>query len=361
MDTYQDDAPYPPVPCSRILQTLDCDRRFDAPYGTKSPFAFAFRDLEFRQPGNRSFKFYMALRRCKDIHEYRQQVIELYQDEDIAIEIKGEMGKLPIQIIPVPKEAHQKLGEIAHKNHFEKLPPLEIPLVFLGTLPLPRMLANPPTGRYRKDYLTDTLTNKIIDFGVLVPETQMQLGIKFLEIEISKYLAPVEAILNYAGELSKRLVRVCSKPIGISLRGTMGDNPAVQEEAFRVPAFCPNFWENPEEQYWPTADIDMNLFCGQDDFEEVYKSLCDPGIYPDVNVNVTGLRILGEKETRSFTTPFSQKHVDIYIMTEEWVFRSVERHLHLGLEHPWAYYYASSYPLLFGAWKDFLDSLYKNI
>lgn len=361
MESYKEETSYSPVACSRILQTLDCERRFDAPYGSKSPFSFAFRDLEFRQPGNRSYKYYMALRRCKDIREYRQHVIELYQDCDINIEVKGELDKFPIQMIPVPRESHQKLLEIAKKNSFDRLPSLELPLVFLGTLPLPRMMASPPTGRIRRDYLTDILTNKIIDFGVIVPEIHLDLGIKFMEIEISKYLAPVEAILSYTGELSKRIKASMPKPVGISLRGSMADNPSVNEEAFRVPAFSKNFWENQTEQYWPTEDIDMNIFCGEDDYEEVYKELLDPALFADVNVNIKGLSVSGEKDIQSFQTDLRHRHVDIYLMTDEWVLMSMERHLHLGMEHPCSYYYASSYPLLFENWKDFQESLYKHI
>lgn len=361
MDAYKEEIPYPPVACSRILQTLDSEKRFSVPYGSKSPFSFAFRDLEFRQPGNRSYKYYVALRRCKDIKEYRQHVIELYQDCDINIEVKGEQDKLPIQMIPIPRESHQKLLEIAQKNNFDRFPPIEIPLVFLGTLPLPRMMDSPPTGRIRRDYMTEIITNKIIDFGVIVPEIQVDLGIKFIEIEISKYLAPVEATLSYIGELAKRIKSSMPKPVGFSLRGSMADNPAVNEEAFRVPAFGKNFWENPMEKYWPTEDIDLNVFCGEDDYEEVYHALLEPAFFADVNANIKGLSVSGEKPLQSFQTDFNNRHIDIHVMTDEWMLKSVERHLHLGLEHPCAYYYASSYPILFDHWKDFQESLYKHL
>ena len=356
----KNDVPYTPIACSRILQTLDCEKRFGVPYGSKSSFSFAFRDHEFRKAGNRSYKYYMKLRQCKTIKEYRQHVRELYQDSEIDIEVNGESKKFPIQMIPIPRESHKELKEIAIKNKFEQFPPLDVPLVFLSSLPVPRILASPPTGRYRNEFLTEMLTNKIIDFAVIVPEVEIDCGLKHIRLEISRCLASVEAIFAYAGEISKHLKNVAQKPLGISLRGTMADNPAIAEEAFRVPISCKNFWEHNDE-YWPTLDIDLDFFCGAEDFDDIFKSFSEPSVFTDINAKVNGLMMTGETKQLEFLKEGIQKHIDIYIMTDEWVFTSLQRHLHLGLEQPWAYYYATSYPILFEDWGDFLDSLYNFI
>ena len=356
-----EDFSYPPIACSRILQILDCEKRFATAYGSKSAFHFAFRDIEFRKPGSRSYKYYLALRRCKDIKEYRQQVVELYQDVDIDIEVNGEARKFPIQMVPVPKDNHQALYKIAKRNGYPALPPPDVPLVLLSTLPAPRLLGSPPTGRYRSEYLTETLTNKIVDFAILVAETEAERGMKHMGFEISKYLAPIESTLAYAGEMGKRFKAIILKPVAILLRGTIADNCAVDEDAFRVPAYCENFWEVPDANRWPILDIDMNLFCGEQDFDEIYAALQEPAVFADINAELRGLCMSGEAPSREFLKADYQKHVDLYVMTDEWVLKSIQRHLHLGLEQPWAYYYASSYPLLFDNWQEFLDSLYQHM
>lgn len=358
--TSHEDFSYPPVKCSRILQVLDSEKRFSEPYGTKSPFYFAFRDAEFRKPGSRSYKYYMALRRCKDIKEYRQQVVELYQDLDIDIEINGESKKFPIQMIPIPPDCHKALSKIAEKKDEREFPPLEIPLILLSTLPLPRLLASPPTGRFRREYLTELLTNKIIDYGLVVPETELHLGIKYLGIEISKSLAYVEGTLKFAHKVAATLKSVLPRPVAISLRGTMADNPAVIPEAFRVPISCDNFWEG-KHQEWPTIDIDLNIFCGEEDFEDIYNACRDESLFSEFNTEIKGLSKLGDLKPIYHENSKEDKYVDIYVMTDEWVLSSIQRHLHLGLEQPWAYYYASSYPLIFDDWKGFLESFYKHM
>ncbi len=363
METYKEkeEASCIPVLCCRILQILDSQERFGVPYGTKSPFTFAFRDTEFRQPGNRSYRYYMALRRCKDIHEYRQQVRELYEDSTLDIDVNGEIYKFPIQMIPVSKKDQEILLETAKKNEFAGIADTQKPLVFLSTLPVPRLLASPPPGKYRREYLTDLLTNKIIDLAVLVPETALDLGIKTLAMEIAKYLVSVESTLAFISTFCQRLKTVIPKSVGISMRGTVADNPVLQEDALRIPGSCYNFWEVPRHRLWPTYDIDLDFFCGEEEFEEIYSILKDEALFIEVNADIKGLRISGQQIGHSFSHPGIERHLDIYLMSDEWVFKSVQRYLHLGLEQPWAYYYASSYPIVVENWNEFLDSLYKYI
>lgn len=347
------------IPCSRILQILDSEQRFGVPYGTKSPLSFAFRDIEFRQAASRSYRFYMDLRRCKDIHEYRQQVKELYQDMEIEVEVSGEVQKFPIQMIPFANKDYEHLVEVAHQYKRIELKPSSRPFIFLSTLPTPRLLANPPSGKYRREYLKDLLTNKIIDFGILVPEPLVDLGLKSLSSQISRFLAPVESNLLYAVKFCQQLHGLLPKPVTISIRGTLADNPVVQEDAFRVPANCENFWEVPIENAWPNSDIDLDFFCDEDDFEELYHAMQEQALFVDVNADIKGLRVTGPNVNHQFVSTYSNRYLDIYLMTDEWVFTSVQRHLHLGLEQPWLYYYASSHPIIFPNWPEFLESLYK--
>ncbi len=347
-----------PVLCCRILQILDSEKRFNVPYGTYSPFAFAFRDLEFLQPTNRSHRYYMALRRCKDIQEYRQQVCELYQDDEISVEVNGEQKKFPIQIINVPQKDHQNLLQLAKQNNFVGIPEVETPLVLLCTLPLPRLLASPPIGKYRRDYLTNVPTNKIIDFGILIPENLIETGKKYFSNEISKCLTSVESTISFASNFAQRLKSCSPKTIGISIRGSMADNPVLNEDSFRVPASYRNFWEMETQESWTNLDIDLDLFCDEDDFDEIYKFLNDEELFSNLNVDIKGLRVSEHHTGKKNFRDKNCRSLDIYLMSDEWVFKSVQRYLHLGLEQPWAYYYASSYPLDFQGWESFLSSLY---
>lgn len=356
----RDEIP-PLTPCCRILQILDSEQRFGVPYGSKSPFSFAFRDFEFRQAGSRSYRFYIALRRCKDIDEYRQHVRELYQDIEIDIEVSGEVRKFPIQMIPLSRQEHENLIEVARQHNIANLPPPSIPIIFLCTLPLPRLLANPPSGKYRREYMRELLTNKIIDFGILVPETSVDLGLKYFGSEISKFLAPVESNITFAAKFCQQLQRLLPKPVNIAMRGTMVDNPVVNEDALRVPAICQNFWETTSENQWPISDLDLDFVCDEDDFEELYRAMQEQALFADVNVDIKGLRVSGANCSHQFFNSHSYHYFDIYLMTDEWVFNSVQRYLHLGLEQPWAYYYASSHPIACENWQEFLDTLYKHI
>ena len=347
--------------CTRIGQILDSEERFGLPYGSPSPFSFAFRDQKFSLKENRSNKYYMNLRSCKNINNYRHQVEELYRDLQIEIEVYGETRKFPIQKIEIPKESQQELAKVAEKFGKRELIDLGSPLVLLSSLPLPRLLRKPPQGKSRSEYLPRFSTNKMIDVAVVVHEDQVELGCKYLSAEISKTLAPMESHIAFVTKLSKHLKNYIAHPIGISLRGTMADNPAVFEHSLRVPAYSNNFFESPEHEYWSVFDIDLDIFCGEEDFADILKCLNNPEIFWDTNAEIKGLHRNKAQQTLQFKRGEDKKSVEIYLMTDEWVLESVQRHLKLGLEHPWAYYYASSYPLLFDDWDDFMKSLTEHI
>lgn len=348
--------------CTRLLQTLDSEERFGVPYGSISPFHFGFRDFAFSHPGSRSHKYYIDLRSYHSIRGYRQAVAELYKDEKIEIEVNGETRKFPIQIVDIPLEDQRKLQKIAEKNNYEGglLKQEDEELIFISSLPSPRLLGEPPQGKSRSDYLPFK-TNKVIDIAIIARQSQEKEGKQALAQEISKCLAPIEPTLAFATKTAQYLANAMPKPVGISLRGTIADNPVVFEDSFRVPVSGKNFYEITKERSWPTLDIDLDIFCGEEDFQEIYETLCDENLFYEVNAEIKGLNLDREMQEKLFYKEENLRSIDVYLMTEEWVMKSVQRHLNLGFEQPWAYYYFNSHPLVFDDWKHFLKSLNRHI
>ncbi|WP_372370397.1 hypothetical protein [Candidatus Uabimicrobium sp. HlEnr_7] len=354
--------PQDKILCTRLLQTLDSEERFGVPYGTVSPFHFGFRDFAFSHPGSRSYKYYVDLRSYRSVRGYRHAAVELYKDDKIEIEVNGERHKFPIQIISIPLEDQKNIAQIASKNGYKSdiLEQQQEELVFLSSLPSPRLLATPPQGKNRSDYMI-LKTNKVIDIALITTQKDINEGKKALAQEISKCLAPVEPTLAFASKTAQYLANSISKPVGISLRGTIADNPVVFEDSFRVPVSGKNFYEISKEKSWPTLDIDLDIFCGEEDFEEVYKTLSDESLFFEVNAEIKGSNLQNTKPQLLFYKEENLRSIDIYLMTEEWVMKSVERHLNLGFEQPWAYYYFNSHSLLFDDWPHFLKSLNRHI